>query len=357
MNNAFTAELHQVLLRLAGWLPDDVLARARSLLAHDRCAEVARLLAFAGRRSVLPLGEDDLDALAELLESEGHDPAVLEAIELIPENPPLPWQFSPDWGETGDDGNDEGADNAMLISALAEQDFLAELTEKPGVRGVWSTVRRPDGDVPFPKPRVIYVVEIDDEVDDVDEPVALAAQLQDTLIAAGERDPQVEIVSMHVVRPRYQRTAQMQGKLLWSPHGDAEIKVARVFDEVDPENGPRFASDHETMDDEDERTWILEYLDSGIELLVTTGTMGDIVDPAQGSVVPMNFRTDGVWVWTDTVTYYLETHHLAPDSELLEHIRAAGGLPSSLDTVTLGRAVAALSPAQGRQPVWTASGS
>jgi hypothetical protein len=50
--------------------------------------------------------------------------------------------------------------------------------------------------------------------------------------------------------------------------------------------------------------------------------MGDVVDPEAGSVVPMSFRTDGTWIWTDTVEYYLSRHQLAPDAELITHIEA-----------------------------------
>ncbi|MEV7043757.1 hypothetical protein [Amycolatopsis sp. NPDC051061] len=357
MSHAFTSELHEILLRVAGWLPDDALSRARSELADDRCADVAQLLAFAGRRSVLPLDEDDLDALAELLDSEGRDPAVLDAMELIPESSVLPWSFSPDWDTTDDGEADEGADGAMLLSALAEQDLHAQVIDEPGVRGLWSAVRRPVDGAPYPAPRGVYVVEVDDDAEDVGEPAELCARFQETLIAAGERDPQVEVVSVHGARSRYQRAAQLRGRLLWSPHDDAEVNVARVFDEVDPDEGPRFAPDHEKITDEAERARLVEYLETGTELLVTTGTMIDIVDPDQGSVVPMNFRTDGAWVWTDTVTYYLKTHHLAPDQELLAYLRSADEVPPTLDTVLLGRAMTALEPADDREPVWTSQGA
>ncbi|MDQ7810912.1 hypothetical protein Q5425_44925 [Amycolatopsis sp. A133] len=357
MSHPFTPQLHEILLRVAGWLPDDTLTRARGALAADRCAEVAQLLAFAARRTVLPLDEDDLDALAELLESEGADPAVLDAMELIAENPPLLWRFSPDWGTADGNDGDDGADSAMLIAALAEQDLLAEVTAVPGIRGFWSAVRRPAGDVPHPEPRVVYVAEVDDADDAAAEPAELAGRFQETLTAAGERDPQVEVVSMHGVRPRYQRAAQQGGKLLWSPHEDVEVGVARVFDEVDPQAGPRFSPDHVKITDAGERASLVGYLDAGTELLVTTGTMADVVDPEQGSVVPMNFRTDGHWVWTDTVTYYLRHHHLAPEPGLLRHLRDAEGPPPPLDTVLLGRALDALRPSAADEPVWTTSGA
>ncbi|WP_410586405.1 hypothetical protein [Amycolatopsis sp. lyj-23] len=357
MSHPFTAELHDMLLRVAGWLPDDALTYSRAALADDRCVEVARVLAFSGRRTVLPLDDDDLDALAELLESEGEDPAVLEAMELIPPSTTLLWRFAPDWGATPEGGDGSSEDGTMLISALAEQDLLAEVVRVPGIRGLWSAVRRPIGDEPHPEPRVVYVAEVDDDADDAGEPAELAARLQEILLAAGERDPQVEIVSIHGARNRYQRAVQSAGKLLWSPHEDLQLNVARVFDEVDADSGPRFAPDHAKIADDDERARLVEYLDSGTELLVTTGTLGDIVDPARGRVVPMNFRTDGSWIWTDTVTYYLRTHQLAPEAELLRHLRGVGGPPQPLDTVTLSRALAALRPAKEAEPVWSASQS
>lgn len=354
MSHPFSSELHGILLRVAGWLPDDVLTRARDFLAADRCSDVARLLAFAARRNVLPLDEGDVEALAELLESEDFDPAVLDTMELVPESTPPPWRFSADWGEPDEIDDAEGA---MLMSAMAEQDLLSEVIEVPGVRGLWSAVRRPEGDAPYPDPRVVYVVEIDDNADEVSELAELTASFQTVLAEAGEQDPQVEVVSMYGTRPVYQRAAQRSGRLLWSPHEGLEVSVARVFDEVDPDDGPRFAPDHEKIIDEEERASLLNYLEAGTELLVTSGTMADIVDPELGSVVPMDFRTDGSWVWTDTVSYYLRTHHLAPDSDFLEHIRNAGGPPPALDTVLVTRAMEALMPSEENQPVWTTSHS
>jgi hypothetical protein len=46
------------------------------------------------------------------------------------------------------------------------------------------------------------------------------------------------------------------------------------------------------------------------------------MDNRRHAVVPMNFRTDGHWVWADAVAYYLRTYGLAPGADLLEHIRA-----------------------------------
>ncbi|MET9690450.1 hypothetical protein ABZY81_18530 [Streptomyces sp. NPDC006514] len=38
----------------------------------------------------------------------------------------------------------------------------------------------------------------------------------------------------------------------------------------------------------------------------------DRLDPARSRVVPAGFRTDGLWVWSDQIAYYLERYRCAP---------------------------------------------
>jgi hypothetical protein len=351
MSGPFTAELHDALLRVAGWLPDDVLAAARGHLAAGDATAVARMLAFAGLRTVLPLIDDDLDVLADLLEADGVDPGRLPVALPDGEIPALLWRFSEDPPE--DAGTD--VDGAALVAAMAEDDLVATLAAEPGLRGLWRAWRQTIDGSPYPSPRPVYVVEVDDRAEGAGEGAALAGRLQERLVAAGERDPQVEIVSTRLDPPLYQRAARAGGKVLWAAAGERKIIVARIFDAVDPETGPSFAEDHPRITDETERARILAYLEAGAELLATTGTLTDVVDPARGDVAPMNFRTDGAWVWTDTVTYYLREHHLAPDPELLRYIEAADGPPPPPDTVALNRALAALTPSADSEPVWSTS--
>ncbi|WP_410604720.1 hypothetical protein [Amycolatopsis sp. lyj-90] len=355
MGHPFSDDLHEILLRVAGWLPDDLLTRARSMLAEDRSGDVVRLLVFAGRRIVLPLTEDDLDVLSELMESEDADIASLALVELAADNAAPLWRFAVEQGMTTDDEQDDEASHSMLISALAEQDLLTSVAEEPGLRGLWSAVRTPIDDAPYPPARVVYVAEMDDEHEDAGTLAEVTGRFQAGLIAAGEKDPQVEVVSLHNPRPAYQRAAQARGKILWVAEPDLKVKVARIFDKVDPENGPSFDSDRQKIADEEERASILDYLAAGTRLLVTTAMMNDVVQPDRGAVVPTNFYTDGRWVWTDSISYYLEQYHLAPDPELLEHIDAVDGLPPRPDTFAIGRAMDALAPSEDRQPVWTSS--
>lgn len=103
-----------------------------------------------------------------------------------------------------------------------------------------------------------------------------------------------------------------------------EFKLARVFDFSDPAGGPGFTADHLVISDPDERGRLLEYLRGGALALMSTQHMPDVLDADAPAMVPMNFFTDGEWVWTDTIEYYLSRHGIAPDPELAAHIDAMG---------------------------------
>ncbi|MEV0148009.1 MULTISPECIES: hypothetical protein [unclassified Nonomuraea] len=101
------------------------------------------------------------------------------------------------------------------------------------------------------------------------------------------------------------------------------IRVARVFDGV-RDGVPFFGAGHPRVEATEERERLARYLEAGAAFLATTGLDVDRVEPERGQVVPVSFRTDGVYVWTDTVTYYLRAHGLRPDPGLCAHIAAAG---------------------------------
>ncbi|MEU7899207.1 hypothetical protein AB0B45_40925 [Nonomuraea sp. NPDC049152] len=102
-----------------------------------------------------------------------------------------------------------------------------------------------------------------------------------------------------------------------------EITVAQVYDGT-RDGEPYFAPDHPIVDDPAERERLAAYLEAGAPILWTAALDGDRIDPARGAVVPLSFRTDGAWIWTDTVTYYLREHWIRPDPELVAHIAGRG---------------------------------
>lgn len=93
------------------------------------------------------------------------------------------------------------------------------------------------------------------------------------------------------------------------------MRVARLFDGPDAASRPRLA-------DADERARIARFLSGGkvIRRIVATGL--DQVEPANGQVVPVAASTDGTWIWSAAVRYYLETHGIAPEPDFLAHIVA-----------------------------------
>jgi hypothetical protein len=98
-------------------------------------------------------------------------------------------------------------------------------------------------------------------------------------------------------------------------------RIAKVFDGA-TDGVPYYLPDHPRLSPA-ERTGPLAYLAAGTALMVTTATEPDFVDPARGEVVPMNFRTDGVWVWNDALAYYLSEYGLAPEPDFFTAMRDA----------------------------------
>lgn len=74
---------------------------------------------------------------------------------------------------------------------------------------------------------------------------------------------------------------------------------------------------------EKEQALVGAYLDTGAVVMHTTARGIDILRNDE-QVVPMTIRTDGEYVWTGPVTYYVQTHGVAPDPRFLEYVRARG---------------------------------
>jgi hypothetical protein len=99
-------------------------------------------------------------------------------------------------------------------------------------------------------------------------------------------------------------------------------RIARVFDgDGDaPVEGPG----RTTLPDPQERARVVEFLDGG-EVLAAGGPLSpDVLAPDHPVVVPAGYATDGTWIWSASLRYYVATHGLAPEPDLLAHIRAHG---------------------------------
>src|SRR2546421_4746100 len=141
--------------------------------------------------------------------------------------------------------------------------------------------------------------------------------------------------------------ARLYREMTW---GDMTMRIGGVFDGVDEITGRAVvAPDHVRLDPA-ERVRVGAYLRAGTEVMSTTATDVDQVEPDRGEVVPMGFRTDGEWVWSDEVPYYVETYGLAPEPDLYRHIVNHGYRPPVPDADAATRAQRALEVPAGAAP-------
>jgi hypothetical protein len=91
-----------------------------------------------------------------------------------------------------------------------------------------------------------------------------------------------------------------------------------VFDGTDPDGRPLVR--RPPLDPAEMRELSL-YLQNAPMLTVPGDPGPDLLDPRRGLVVPQTWHTDGDWVWSGSVIYYLHVHGLAPQPELLAHLR------------------------------------
>ncbi|MEU5941292.1 hypothetical protein ABZ807_19365 [Micromonospora sp. NPDC047548] len=321
--------LHLILLRTAGHGRDELIAAARLSLGEGDLtaaaakivatglalpAEDAQLVSALAPNSVEPIGSGGAQRAYEFV------PLLPDLDDVVPVgSPPVldltvphPWLARPAVDE---------ADNAAIAAAA----------QTAGAVALWRAWRLgTDEDVVR-----VYLLETDRPVDQLP---GVTAVLQRALAQAEVAAPQVEVYGPDVELRPYQRHARSGSALLWTATPGRPLQIARVFDRVHPQHGPVFDTRHPHLDD----PAVLAYLDAGAAVLATTERMNDVVNPAKGKVVPMTYRTDGAWIWTDTVSYYLREHSLAPDPELVAHVGAAGARPTQVPAVALYRALAAL---------------
>lgn len=126
------------------------------------------------------------------------------------------------------------------------------------------------------------------------------------------------------------------------------FRVARIFDGQDASGRPIL--NRPDLDD-DELNRLLEYLNSAPVVLSERGFDLDRLAPAPVPKVPVAFHTDGVWIWPAAINYYLQEYRVAPESELVEHIRSTGFSLPEVPDQTLQAAAAHLSRTPGPPPV------
>jgi hypothetical protein len=100
--------------------------------------------------------------------------------------------------------------------------------------------------------------------------------------------------------------------------GPPRFRVARVFDGPGEDGRP---SVNRPQVDEMDIQDILDYLDNAPLVGPARGYDVDRLDPNGQQSVPIAFHTDGTWIWPAAVNYFLREHDVAPEPDLVEHIR------------------------------------
>ncbi|HEY7225972.1 MAG TPA: SUKH-3 domain-containing protein [Micromonosporaceae bacterium] len=103
------------------------------------------------------------------------------------------------------------------------------------------------------------------------------------------------------------------------PRQMSGFRFARVFDAVSPEYAPQISQERGFITDDAERARVRAYL-------AGAPTIGDGGAPAtnvldQSETFPNSHHTDGVWIWTDQVAFYLDRLGIAPEPDFYRHIR------------------------------------
>ncbi|WP_433531799.1 hypothetical protein ACQPYA_06860 [Micromonospora sp. CA-263727] len=337
------AAFHHLLLRVAGWVPDELVATARDRLARGAADEVAAIVDHARATARIPLSESDLvllSAAGEPAADAGARHSGLPPVSFSTTDPARP---APGTGP---------APPADLGPAAAACVAAVELESEGTARAVWQVWRAPDRATGYPPPKQLFLVLA---VADGELLAMTAARLQEVLSHAGEPAPQVEVFAAPLLLPPYQRAALASATLIWAsdptgalartdPAALTRPRVARLLDPGTPPGVGRQALS------EGERDRVLAFLTGGSPIVSTTSTMDDVLDGTPG-VVPMGYRSDGIWVWPDGLVHYLRRHSMAPEADLLHHIRAAGYRAVPVVPVVAHQALDALTVA-GRDAPW-----
>lgn len=194
MHEVAELDCHELLLRLAGRLPDAQLWRFRDWLASGAQVVLARSLPASLLQHRIALSEREHRLLSDSLIPFGADRAALAALTVIDEVGRSGAKFSLDHPEVP-----SGSDAVAVVLA-------ASLRSRAGVREVRCTWRR--GQRPGePSKRVILVTASADLA-------GLTGEVQRVLRALGEHEPCVEVLPSGMELPDYHHAAWEAAELV-----------------------------------------------------------------------------------------------------------------------------------------------
>ncbi|GAA3891548.1 hypothetical protein GCM10022243_65550 [Saccharothrix violaceirubra] len=183
--------VHELLLRLAGRLPDDVLWRFRDWAAGDAVVVLARVLPRTLLHDRIGLTDYEQQLLGDALIPHGADRGTISSVKGLDELPEADYTFSPE----SPDRVPMGDSTSVVLGAT--------LRGRPGIGEVRSTWRLRGTETR----RVLLVTATGGYT-------RLTGELQRVLRALGEQDPCVEVLPVEADVPPYQRAALEASELV-----------------------------------------------------------------------------------------------------------------------------------------------
>lgn len=132
----------------------------------------------------------------------------------------------------------------------------------------------------------------------------------------------VEISADHAAELARQWRAgaeRLERELAAQGRGELGFRVARAVDAVRDEHDMPIIT--EALLDESERISVRTYLTNAPIAVASWGYGLDPFDPAHLGAVPLSIRTDGLWVWSESLAYFASAHGIRPEPDLMAHMR------------------------------------
>ncbi|HEV2782483.1 MAG TPA: hypothetical protein VGX25_24075 [Actinophytocola sp.] len=187
MESQAATACHELLLRLAGRLPDRQLWRFRDWLAAGALDALAGTLPLTLLRERVGITVAESMLLNTALLDAGADPGLLNSVPWVDELDDLDYTFTPESPERVNTGDSV----AVVLGAV-----LHGRPEVVDVRGSWRQHRSGTG----PATRVVLVTSVADAA-------RLAGELQRVLRALGTYEPGVEVMPEGIDLPPYHERA------------------------------------------------------------------------------------------------------------------------------------------------------
>jgi hypothetical protein len=311
----FRTALHLLLIRLVGRIPDGAGAAGREALFADRAADLAGLLGLVVFHEGLPVLPDEEELIRALLEQFGSDASLITP-ELVGSLMPSALQLTVEGSP---------ADAQVRQAIQADEDAV----------GLWACSAGPAYGSPWPSPVRCYVVEASSD----EGAMRLDRRLHEPF-ATGDAGPRIFVIGPGGAQLPDVTMVLDVAPLIWAREPAVEIQLAPVFTELDEDGRPRGAEGPPLT--EQERDVVLAYLDSAETILRASEPGADALDEERYAEVPLDLRSDGLWVWSDATGYYLTEHDVRPAAGLVQRAVELAGRPPALDAVAYHRVLEAL---------------